>query len=409
MKGVIRIYRYICGYVCLDVVCADVGKLLSLCAKAGIHIWKIRRSDTISLKICIYEYQFNEFKSIADKLRAEITITCKKGIPSHFRKIKSRKFFIMGFLLFLLCMWLATSFVTDIYIDGNEQISDIEVMRILNEADFKTGKFVHNINIKQIQQNILKSNDKLSWIWIDIKGTKAYVQVKERTPIPQISDNSDYSNSVASSDGVIVEVMPRYGRQIVYPGDVVKKGDLLISGMSETLTGDIRYIHADGIVTAKTWYEASGEYNHTKIERHRTGNEQKRYSINIGDVSLPFGNKKNVEYKYYDKEINNKKILDILNLSFTICTYYEIIENRKIIDDNEVVQSAADVLANMLKIQINTNNAHIQNISHSYYTNEKGNVHVTVTIECIEDIAKYKPLTKPDIYAEDIDGKNNDV
>ncbi len=405
----IRIYRYIFGYVCIDVVCADIGKLLSYCAKDGIHIWKIKRFDTITLKICIYEYQYNDFMLIADKLHAEVTVNSKRGVPSKLRKIKSRKFFAAGFLLFLLCVSMFTSFVTQIYIDGNEEISDIEVMRILNDADFKKGKFVHNINIKEIQQNILKNNNKLSWIWIDIKGTKAYVKVKERTPVPQIADSTDYSNCVASTDGVIIEVMPRYGRQIVHPGDVVKEGDLLISGMSETLSDNIRYIHADGIVTAKTWYRISGEYNHTKIDRYRTGNKQKRYMLNIGNVSLPFGSKKDIEYINFDKETSIKKISDILNLSFTICTYYEIIEDRKSIDDNEVALSALNVLANILKIQTYTNNALIQNTEHSYYINESGNVCVTVTIECIEDIARYKPLTKPQTYTEDIDGKNNDV
>ena len=405
----ISIYKYIFGYVCLEVVCADIGKLLSLCAKEGIHIWKIKRVDTITLKICIYEYQYNEFMSIADSLHSEVVVTSKRGVPSYFRKIKSRKFFIAGFLLFLICLYLSTSFVTEIHIEGNEKISDIEVMRILNKADFKTGKFVHNINVKEIQQEILKNNNKLSWIWIDLNGTKAYVRVKERTPLPQIADKDDYSNCVASSDGVVIEVMPRYGRQIVYPGDVVKKGDLLISGMSETMADKIRYIHADGIVTAKTWYQISGEYNHTKVERFRTGNMQKQYSINIGNVSLPIGSKNDIKYDNYDKEITNKKISDILNLSFTICTYYEIIEDRKIIDDNEVTDSAANVLANILKIQLYTNNALIQDISCSHYLNESGNVCVKVTIECVEDIAQYKSLTKPQTYPEDIDGKNNNV
>ena len=168
-------------------------------------------------------------------------------------------------------MLISTSFVTDIEVLGNEKLTKQQVIDMLSQTGFRKGMLIYNIDKKLIQQEMIKNFDEFSWIWIDLNGTRANVTIKERVPVPEISDNTDYSNCVASSDGVIVEVMPRYGKQIVFPGDVVKRGDLLISGISETKADDIRYLHADGIVMAKTWYSISGEYNHTRIDRHLTG------------------------------------------------------------------------------------------------------------------------------------------
>ena len=51
----------------------------------------------------------------------------------------------------------------------------------------------------------------------------------------------------------------------------------------------------------------------------------------------------------------------------------------------------------------------IQNITHNYSINDLGNINVTVQFECIEDIAQYKQLNKPESYTEDTNGKNDNV
>lgn len=405
----IKIYKYIFGYMQLEVVCSNIGRLLSLCAKSGIKLWDIDNIDGITLKLSLPYNRYEDFNAIAKTVGASVKNVKITGFINKIKLLISRKFFVIGFLLFVIFIFLSTSFVTDIYVSGNDTLSSNQIVSMLSDSGFSVGTFVHNINCKEIQQKVLLKEDKLSWLWIHIEGSKAYVHVKETVKKPNISDNFDYSNCVAMCDGVIEEVMPRYGKQIVYPGDVVKKGDLLISGLSETKASGTRYLHADGIVTAKTWYSISGEYNHTKEILTRTGNMQRRYFLNVNGYTMPFGKKNDIKFKYYDTEYKQKKISDILNLSFTICTYYEIIKEDVIIEDNEVVDSAVKVLSNILKIQLFYNNCSNVSFEHSYYINQSGNVIVTVTSRCLQNIAKYMPLEKPQIFTEELYGKNSNV
>lgn len=401
-----RIIRYIFGYTCIEIVCADSGRFITSCAKAGLDISDIRRIDGITLKLCICDRHFDELIAIADRHGAKYRIVYKIGLKHKLAVIKSRKFFAVGFLLFLLCIFINASFVSKITVSGNETVTEEEVLDLLSEYGFRKGVLIYNLDKKRIQQDVMKNCDKFAWLWIHLDGNKASVTVKERTPKPYIVSKDDYSNCVASRDGVVVEIMPRTGRQIVKVGDVVKKGDLLISGMSETKTGEIRYVHADGIVTAKTWHTATGEYNHTRVDRHLTGEKKNLYFVEIGGYRMPLGRDDAGFEKYDTYEV--KKVCPILNLAFTICTYCEIIEENVTVDDNEVVDSAVKFLSERLRNELSDNrNLEIVDVTSEWSTNSMGNIEVRVTFECTEDIALYQPLDKPEM--EEHDGEDSTV
>ncbi len=388
-----RFIRYIFGYTCLEIVCADMGQFITSCAKAGLDISDINRIDGITLRLCICDRHLQELMDIAQRHGAICEIVYKKGLLYKLSFFKSRKFFVVGFLLFLLCIFANASFVSEISVMGNETVTEDEILDLLDDYGFKKGVLIYNLDKKRIQQDVMRDYDKFAWLWIHIEGNKATVTVKERTPKPNMVSADDYSNCIASTDGVILEIMPRTGRQIVKAGDVVKKGDLLISGISETKTGEIRYVHADGIVTAKTWYTAQGEYSHTRTDRHLTGRTKNLYNLDIGGYSMPVG-RDEIEFEKYDV-IDTKKVCPFLNLSFTICTYYEIIEENVTIDDSEVVSSAKDVLCKQLEDDLSSNESlTVDNISAEWITNSRGNIEVRVTFECTEDIALYQPLSR---------------
>lgn len=60
------------------------------------------------------------------------------------------------------------------------------------------------------------------------------------------------------------------GKQLVYAGDTVVKGDILVSALMDSETGDDRYVRAMAIVEADTWYEISAQtplYEERKVEK----------------------------------------------------------------------------------------------------------------------------------------------
>ena len=403
------LFEYIMGYTEFEIISADTAKFITECASEKIHLHNISKQENFTLRFTVYNYQMEEFITITKKYSLQYRIIKSNSLIFTLKKLLKRKFFLIGFTIFIVAIFSTTSFISEINIKGNEKLSEQEILKILEQHGFKKGISVYNIDKKRIQQDIIKDSGEFSWMWIDIKGTVANVTVKEKIHIPEMTDYSDYSNCIASNDAQIIEVMPRYGKQMVFPGDVVKKGDLLISGISETKTDKIRYIHADGIIMAKTWYSLTGEYNHTRYDRYLTGDSKKRYNINIMGYDMPVSFNGQL-YDKYDKKEKVKKIPGFLNFSFTISTYYEIMEKSVTINDKEVVESAVHVLKQELYESLKSKkDLTVNNITYDYYENESGNIVVTVNFECIEDIAQYQQICKPEYYTEEINGENSDV
>ena len=401
MKG---IYGFFVGTKRVRIVCGDVGRFLSECARRHIHIRNIKRCDAITVEFSVYSYNYSELVQVAKRQKSDVTLICEKSLYRWMSMYRRRKIFVFGFVIFLIAIAISSCYITDITVSGNVDISSEEIISELDKIGFRVGVFRYGLDVKNIQNSVMLNYDKLSWLWIELHGTSAHVSVRERIAKPDIEDRSDYCNSVASTDALITEIMPRYGRPVVKVGDVVRAGDLLITGIAETKTGEVRYMHADGIVKGRTWYEADGVYNHTRYDRYLTGDEQKRYSLTLGKHTYPLFAENNTSYKLYEHSKKEQKMnffKKTLPISFTIDSYCEIIENGVEISDDEVVDTAVNVLGEKLAKSLrDKKDLMIIDKTHTYETLDNGNIYVKVRFECSEDIARYKPIEHPEYINE---------
>ena len=61
-------------------------------------------------------------------------------------------------------------------------------------------------------------------------------------------EHGTYANIVADCDGVVEEVNVVEGQAAVFPGQLVRKGQVLISGVVDGKDGEFRYEYAEGEV-----------------------------------------------------------------------------------------------------------------------------------------------------------------
>ena len=69
----------------------------------------------------------------------------------------------------------------------------------------------------------------ISWVSVGIHGTDATIRLAETIGGVEIIDKETPCDIVASTDGVILQITAERGTPLVAAGDVVKKGDVLIS------------------------------------------------------------------------------------------------------------------------------------------------------------------------------------
>ena len=160
-----------------------------------------------------------------------------------------------------------------------EDLEDLGLKRGILKSKIDTDKLVNEIRLKR--------ND-ISWIGIDLKGTNAIVKIVKAQEKPELIDNLDYCNIVATKDGIITGIVAQNGTAQVKAGDEVHKGDILIAGYMEGKYTDRRYVHSMGEVQAKVIYSKSEKMYLNQEKLRETGEEEKKLQIKFNNFKINF-------------------------------------------------------------------------------------------------------------------------
>lgn len=392
---ILKIIRYIRGSVTLCVKGFFIEKFLNLCAEKNIFIWDIshKKNNTVMLKMSING--FKKIRNTAYKTRSEIKIIQKSGLPFVLENGKSRKGLFAGAFLAVLIFFALSSFVWEISVEGNEKMSEEKIISLLSECGFKIGTPRWKIDANEIKNKMLLKSDALSWIWVDVRGTRAVATVREKKEAPKIYDESAASNIVAKRNGLITGIAATNGIAVVKEGDVVAKGDLLISGVSESSVSGYKYINSSGTVKARTWYENEGQTSLVKTNFSKTSKKISKNTVNFFgfDVLLYWNDK--IPFKFYEEETKNHRLRIGKNAPLPVeikrKIYYELEKKETKISLEDAVKAEGDSLKKELDKTIGEEVSIVKK-DVEFNEGENGTINVKVIYECIEDIAENVPI-----------------
>ena len=119
-----------------------------------------------------------------------------------------------------------------------------------------------NIDTNTIINELRLKRDDIAWVGIDIEGTNAYVNVVEKTKLPESAKNENTIGDIISDkSGIIEKIVAENGTPILSAGEYVEEGRILIEGKIYSDTLETKDVTAKGIVTLNTEYEYKADYN----------------------------------------------------------------------------------------------------------------------------------------------------
>lgn len=97
---------------------------------------------------------------------------------------------------------------------------------------------------------------------MEIRGSRLIIELVKKELPPELEENIP-CDIIASKDGIIEEIIALRGEALVEPGQTVSEGDVLITGKimlghepdGEEEGSDTLFVHAEGIVRARVWYQ----------------------------------------------------------------------------------------------------------------------------------------------------------
>ena len=294
------------GYVRIRVTGFSLERFLNMAAHHGIYIWDARPTpEGVELNVTIQGFKL--LKKCAQKTRSKTRIIGKNGLPFILHRYRKRKLLMGGVAFFLLGIFLLSSFVWRIDIEGNEALPQEAVMVFLESQGLRVGAPKLRVRDRDLQQSLLNNFPEISWADVHTRGTRTTVLLAEALPPQAVLDRHTPAHVVANTNGLITSVIAWSGAPMVRQGDVVREGELLVSGALElvpdTPDSPMVYVHAQAEVWARRYHAIEFTLPLTYQEKSFTGNTTTSRRLNfLGSgnfgINLPGGNN---SFTSYDK------------------------------------------------------------------------------------------------------------
>ncbi len=257
------------------------------------------KEKEVTLKI-----KYEDYKDLK-KYFPNIKLEKKLGLNGIISFIKKHYLILISFIITYLIIILLSNIIFDVEIISNNN----ELKRIINlyleENNIKKNKFIKsNSELEKIKNKILEENkDTIEWLEIEKVGTKYIINLTER-----VINNDKLENSkrdlVAKKDGLILYLINKNGTSIKEVNELVKKGDIIITGDIIKNEEVVDRVDAKGEVYGEVWYTVNTSVPYKHVDYVNTGKVVNHIYLDI------FGKKFTIMGKYDSKyEIVTSEVL----------------------------------------------------------------------------------------------------
>lgn len=383
---IIRIWNYLRGYAIIIVKGLKIERFINLAVINNIYIWDIEKLDYTTAKAKIGLENFRRLRDIVRKTDSSVSILSKHGFPFVLRNIKRKKLFYASLLSLFIFIYIMSSFVWMIEIVGAKNVDNEKIVKCLCDEGLKEGSLKGRLDRRHIENQVLINMPELSWIGIQIKGTKAVVEVVEKREEPPLISRTDACDIVAAKDGVITKLLVLSGDPLVADGTSVRKGQKLVTGTILRENLEPRQIHSLAQISARTWYEDAEEIPLQQIEYKSTGKIVRQYKLKL--INKEFSRKRSVNFKDFNEYIKERNLISFGDYVFPVklieYRFEELVPELKTLMVNEAKERCMERLSARIKLQI-PEGAVILNRNINYYIDKKS-VKAKINVEVLEDI-----------------------
>lgn len=241
------------GVLTLHVTGPQVELFINALAGLGIVIWDVKPTKGgLNLKLQLKD--FYALRPLLKKTGCRIHIMGRQGLPFITARLLRRKFFAAGLLLFGIALFLLSSMIWSVDVEGNEQIATEDVLDAARQEGVFPLQWIWRMDDPdKLSRDLTVRLPGISWIGIQRTGTAIKIQIVEAVQ-PEKKPLYSPRHLVSRTDAVVTEIYAEQGRPVVGRNTRVKKGDILISGA----LGDeenIEYVVAKGEVKGLVWHE----------------------------------------------------------------------------------------------------------------------------------------------------------
>lgn len=274
-----RLFLFLCGSVCYRVAHTQ-GTTLFEVLRAGNFspnvLERCKKTGEISFRLTLREAK--RFDAACAACGLLVSSRTVRGLPVLFARLAARPGMIVGTLLATFLLVFASLFVWEVEITCDAELPSEEILEALADAGLERGAFLPWLESEQIETALRCAHERVAFAAVNVTGTVVRVQIRASEEIPRERPLLP-ANLVARLDGVITMPLVFEGECLVAPGDVVRAGQILASGLIDTQNHGYRVTRAAGEVLARTTHTYTVRVPLFDTERVQTGREKREFTL----------------------------------------------------------------------------------------------------------------------------------
>ncbi|MBP1758571.1 MAG: Stage sporulation protein [Firmicutes bacterium] len=303
-----RLTHFFRGTIRVTVEGVELEHFLGRCAKAGLLFWGVAWVQPMVLTMVLAAPGFRTMETVARACQCTMVVEERRGLPFFLARFRKRYALVAGLIFCMLTLAILSRFIFIIDVVGNEKVPTAAILSELRLRGVYPGVYGPSISGRELSHEILLSMDELSFFSLNRHGIRAEVIVREKLPEPEIVEEQQPTDVIATATGIITHIDVYRGERLCQEGETVVEGQVLISGLVNIVEPKYSQIdlgtylvHADGQVFARTWHTLKASMPLTAQTKVYTGEEKTRFAFNILGQRLNFYRNGGISFDRYDK------------------------------------------------------------------------------------------------------------
>ena len=380
-----KIYNYFKGYVRVKITTPQPERFLNMAVISNIYLWEIERPSTTEIIFSVSVRGFKKLRKIVYMVRGRVKILNKRGFFLLLKKFKDKRLILFGLIPVILLNLILSSMILEINVTGNKITETEEILEKLREINLQKFAFRSNIDNDKIYLKLVRELDEVVWTGVYEEGTRLTIEIKERRTPPEIIPKNEPCHIVAKKDGVIRRLITENGDPLVRDGHVVKKGQVLISGIIISPLEGLRYLHSMGSAIAEINHEESLDIKLYEYKKNYTDNIY--YKLYFKDLDLTPN--RIVPFYNYDERV---KRYTFSFFDLRVKKYLEYTLFKEPVSYEEAVKKGKEALTDELFSLYNKES--IKNYEFKITNIDEETVNIKLSANILEDIAEQRIIRK---------------
>lgn len=370
-----------------------VPELLNAATGQGIPIWEISRLKNGDYRMLINRHDIHRLRPLMRRSQIKLRLGRKIGVPFLLWRAWRRKFFLAGALTFLVSLYMLSSVIWSVEVEGAEKrLSPESVEQAAAEIGIKRWAWIgHLPDTDELQSKLQDKLPQITFAGVQIQGTKVKIQVVEKvegvTPQPTAPQHI-----VATKKGTVRDYAVHRGKITVARGELVQPGQVLISG---SLAEGKSSVHATGEVWAAVYYPSKVVMPLTTTRKELTGETVEKQFLTFWGKPIQIWGYGKIPYAEFEEEAEDK-VLKIRDFVFPIQyrhTVYREVEIEKMTWTEQQATEQAKELAKADALSKAGPDAKVEEQILLRSQTKDGKLEVEIVNRVLENISKPVPFT----------------